>query len=126
MMNRRGFLKALGVFSAGLLVEPAAELLVPERKKIWAVGADLSPAARLREQRLQSPWILELPEPFRVDRAKVEVLCEYLRTSEGHKALAVAMAQPMRAHRDYEAIGRKTFIVETLPARFSPFFEAES
>lgn len=121
--NRRGFLKALGALGAGFLIEPAAELLAPE-KKIWVVGADFRPAA-LRQQRLQSPWILELPEALRSDSKKVEALCEYLNTSKGKEALAAAMVQPLRRQLDYNSIGRKTFVVETLPDHVSPFYDRE-
>jgi len=45
--NRRGFLRALGALSAGLLVEPLVEpiIVVPERK-IWVVGAQLQSSSR--------------------------------------------------------------------------------
>lgn len=112
-MNRRGFLKAFGAFGAGLLAEPAIELLIPERK-IWVVGADLRPAG-LRAQRLEAPWILELPEALRGDEKHVERLCEYLSTRDGMQALASSMIQPLRLRRDYQSIGRKTFVVEQLP-----------
>ena len=122
-MNRRGFLKTLGALGAGVLIEPVAELLVPERK-IWAVGADLRPAG-LRQQRLQSPWILELPEAIRSDPRKVKILCEHLNTTRGKEALALSMVQPLRSRRDYQAVGRKTFLVEQLPDGALPIFERE-
>lgn len=121
--NRRGFLKALGALSACLLVEPAAQLLVPERK-IWAVGADFR-AAGLREQRLQSPWILELSDALRSNPVKVDALCQYLSSTDGKKALAAVMAQPLRLRRDYSAVGRKSFLVEQLPDGALPLYERE-
>ena len=42
--SRRGFLKALGALGAGLIVAPIEPLIVPERKKIWVVGAQLERA----------------------------------------------------------------------------------
>src|SRR5262245_33504779 len=101
MMNRRGFLKALSAFGAGLLIEPAAELIVPERK-IWVVGAD----CKTRVHRERCPTIVEIPAAYLEDPAKEAILSEYLKPPDGCRALADVMAHPIRARRDYTSIAR--------------------
>ena len=117
MMNRRGFLKALSAFGAGLLIDPAAELLVPERK-IWVVGADF----KTRVARERSPMIVEIPAAYLEDPVKEAILSEYLKTPDGCMALAAAMAHPIRKQLDYTSIARNVFRVETLPDGALPYY----
>lgn len=59
-MDRRSFLRSLGALGAGLIIAPVIEpLIVPERKKIWVVGARLeSPPALITTRWTQDGWVI--------------------------------------------------------------------
>jgi len=46
---------------------------------------------------------------------KQAVISRYIKTAAGRAKLAASMTQPLRLRRDYSAVGRKTFLVESLP-----------
>lgn len=46
---------------------------------------------------------------------KQAVISRYIKTASGRAKLAASMTQPLRLRRDYSAVGRKTFLVESLP-----------
>lgn len=46
---------------------------------------------------------------------KQRIISEYIKTATGRAKLAASMTQPLRLRRDYSAVGRKTFLVESLP-----------
>lgn len=46
---------------------------------------------------------------------KQAVIGRYIKTASGRAKLAASMTQPLRLRRDYSAVGRKTFLVESLP-----------
>jgi hypothetical protein len=46
---------------------------------------------------------------------KQRIISEYIKTAAGRAKLAASMTQPLRLRRDYSAVGRKTFLVESLP-----------
>ena len=46
---------------------------------------------------------------------KNQIVTEYLKTPGGRAKIAAAMSSPLRKRRDYQAVGRKAFLVEDIP-----------
>lgn len=46
---------------------------------------------------------------------KNQIISEYLKTASGRSKIAAAMSSPLRKRRDYQAVGRKAFLVEDIP-----------
>lgn len=61
-----------------------------------------------------------------VDNAiKEQIIDKYITTSAGRKRLAASMISPLRDHRDYSCVGRKTFLVENLPDGALPIYDKD-
>jgi hypothetical protein len=56
---------------------------------------------------------------------KQKVISEYIKTAAGRAKLAASMIQPLRLRRDYTAVGRKTFAVESLPDAALPIYDKD-
>jgi len=56
---------------------------------------------------------------------KAKLISDYIGTSAGRAKLAASMTQPLRLRRDYMAVGRKTFLVEQLPAGALPIYDKD-
>lgn len=54
-----------------------------------------------------------------------QLIGRLLESEGGRKKLAASMTQPLRTRRDYASIGRKTFLVEQLPAGALPYYDKD-
>lgn len=53
------------------------------------------------------------------------IIAKYLSTLAGRQKLASAMVSSLRTNIDYQSIGRKTFIIEQLPAGALPIYDRD-
>lgn len=69
------------------------------------------------------------PPPRHVQRSIQEIrdslVSEYISTSNGRSRLAASMVAPIRQRMDYQAIGRRTFQIEGLPAGALPIYDRD-
>jgi|SRR6478609_1709351 len=62
----------------------------------------------------------------KVDRwVREELIARRLKTLEGRRKLAQAMAFPLRYRRDYVGIARKTFLIEQMPEGALPVYDRD-
>jgi hypothetical protein len=54
-----------------------------------------------------------------------QIISEYIKSSAGRTKLAMSMIQPLRARLDYQAIGRKVFLIEQMPTGAVPVYDRE-
>ena len=59
------------------------------------------------------------------NQAKQQIISEYIKTAAGRAKLAASMIQPLRLRRDYTAVGRRTFLVESLPDGALPIYNKD-
>ena len=57
--------------------------------------------------------------------ARQRIVEEYIRSSEGRARLGQAMIAPLRRNIDYQAVGRRTFLVEQLPEGALPVYDRD-
>lgn len=57
--------------------------------------------------------------------AKQRIIGELVNTPEGRRKLAASMTQPLRLRRDYMSVGRRTFLVESLPDGALPIYDKD-
>jgi hypothetical protein len=53
------------------------------------------------------------------------IISKYLVSSTGRQNLAHSMVAPLRTTRDYQSIGRKTFLVDSLPTGALPVYDKD-
>jgi hypothetical protein len=97
-MDRRAFMRGMVVTGAGLLVPGAT---------VFDFGSRIVKPERV------------IPD------IKQKLISDYFSSPEGRHKLAVSMIEPIRRRLDYNAIARKTFIVESLPEGALPLFGAK-
>lgn len=54
-----------------------------------------------------------------------KIIASYLKTSSGRMQLAQSMVQPLRNYRDYEAVGRRAFMVDELQEGALPYYDKD-
>src|ERR1035437_9419804 len=59
------------------------------------------------------------------DNEKEMVIAQALETDEGRVALAQAMVEPIRRALEYQAVGRKTLLIDELPQGALPRYERD-
>lgn len=105
-MNRRKFLQIFGVgaSSAAIVSSTVGLGLLHElwqRLSIWLSGCRCSVGLDGKKKLC--------------DKCKEFVISRALETAEGREALSQAMVEPIRRSLEYQAVGRKPFMVSELP-----------
>lgn len=116
-MNRRGFLTALGVLAAGLVLDEATGLLVP-RKRFWQVGAKLEGQPIPRNSNGDAFYAVDL-ETRVGDRTCIQVF--------DHNGQLVEQLWPDQILKDYSPLDAEfTYYSESSRGWCSPKPNAES